>query len=45
MSALPIAAFPVAARVAGSSPFVFAVLVGLALYLAAQNKQPQNNKN
>ncbi len=45
MSALPIAAFPVATKVAGSSPFVFAVLVGLALYLAAQNKQPQNNKN
>lgn len=45
MSALPIAAFPVATKVAGSSPFVFAVLVGLALYLAAQNKLPQNNKN
>lgn len=44
MSALPIAAFPVATKVAGSSPFVFAVLIGLALYLAAQNKQPQISK-
>lgn len=37
MSTLPIAAFPVGAKATGSSTFVVAVLVGLALYLASRN--------
>lgn len=45
MTPLPIAAFPVAAKLAGSSTFVVAVLVGLALYMAANNTQPSKPKN
>lgn len=37
MNALPIAAFPIGAKATGSSTFVVAVLVGLALYIASHN--------
>lgn len=37
MNALPIAAFPIGAKATGSSTFVVAVLVGLALYMASRN--------
>lgn len=45
MTPLPIAAFPVATKLAGSSSFVVAILVGLALYMAANNSRPSNSKN
>jgi len=44
MSSLPLAAFPIAGKVAQSSGFVFAVLIGLALYLAAKNKPVTTNQ-
>lgn len=37
MSTLPMSAFPVGANASGSSTFVVAVLMGLALYLASKN--------
>lgn len=45
MTTLPVAAFPIATKLAGSSTFVVAILVGLALYMAANNSQPSNPKN
>jgi len=45
MNALPIAAFPIGAKATGSSTFVVAVLVGLALFMAANNAQPSKTKN
>lgn len=44
MSELPLNAFPIAADSTKSSSFVFAVLVGLALFMSAQNKN-QNNRS
>lgn len=41
MSALPLAAFPIGAKASGSSTFVVAVLVGLALYLSSRNTPNQ----
>ena len=39
MTPLPLSAFPVATNVTKSSGFVIAVLIGLALFMAAQNKE------
>lgn len=36
---LPVAAFPVGGKAGAAATFVTAVLIGLALYLAAKNKQ------
>ncbi len=38
MSTLPLSAFPIAANATKSSGFTFAVLIGLALYMANKNK-------
>lgn len=38
MSALPSAAFPMAAKASGASTFAVAVLIGLALYLSASSQ-------
>jgi len=38
MNQLPLSAFPLAANATKSSGFVFAVLIGLAFYMAAQKK-------
>lgn len=38
---LPVTMIPVAARVAKSGGFVLAVLIGLAMFAAAQNKPSQ----
>ena len=45
MNALPIAAFPIGAKATSSSTFVVAVLIGLALYMAANNTHPSKPKN
>lgn len=42
MTPLPLAAFPIAANATKSSGFVFAVLIGLALFMAQQNKAKAN---
>lgn len=39
MSNLPISAFPLAGKVSQSSAFVVAILIGLAIFMAAQHKQ------
>lgn len=38
MIPLPLAAFPIGANATKSSGFAFAVLIGLALFMAQQNK-------
>lgn len=45
MNTLPITAFPIGAKATGSSTFVVAVLVGLALYMASRNAPPSKTKN
>ena len=48
MSNLPLSAFPMAGKASQSSVFVIAVLIGLALFIAAKNKQAittQKGKN
>lgn len=43
-AALPLAAFPLAGKLDKSSGFALAVVMGLAFYLAARNKQQPNTK-
>ncbi|OIQ92427.1 hypothetical protein GALL_256480 [mine drainage metagenome] len=42
MNTLPLSAFPIAANATKSSGFAFAVLIGLALFMAQQNKSKAN---
>lgn len=42
MIPLPLTAFPIAANATKSSGFVFAVLIGLALFMAAKSKPAVN---
>ena len=44
MNSLPLSAFPIGANTTKSSGFVIAILIGLALYLAAQSKQSATSK-
>lgn len=41
---LPTAAFPIGGKAGAAATFVTAVLIGLALYMAAKNKQPTPSK-
>jgi len=44
MSSLPLNAFPIAANTTKSSGFALAVMIGLALFISAQNKN-QNKRS